>query len=66
MLSIQAERAKTTGDGWFGMKAPEMTSELKNDLKALKMRAAIDPKRFYKKNDREGLPKYVQVRKCED
>ncbi|XP_044288221.1 deoxynucleotidyltransferase terminal-interacting protein 2 isoform X2 [Varanus komodoensis] len=57
----RAEREKTTGDGWFGMKAPEMTDELKNDLKALKMRAAIDPKRFYKKNDREGLPKYFQV-----
>ncbi|XP_015268828.1 PREDICTED: deoxynucleotidyltransferase terminal-interacting protein 2 [Gekko japonicus] len=57
----RAERAKTTGDGWFGMKAPEITEELKNDLQALKMRAAIDPKRFYKKNDREGLPKYFQV-----
>ncbi|XP_032073978.1 deoxynucleotidyltransferase terminal-interacting protein 2 isoform X2 [Thamnophis elegans] len=55
------DRAKTTGDGWFGMKAPEMTEELKNDLKALQMRAAIDPKRFYKKNDRKGLPKYFQV-----
>uniref|UniRef100_J3S8I9 Deoxynucleotidyltransferase terminal-interacting protein 2-like n=1 Tax=Crotalus adamanteus TaxID=8729 RepID=J3S8I9_CROAD len=55
------ERAKTTGDGWFGMKAPEMTEELKNDLKALKMRAAIDPKRFYKKNDRKGLPRHFQV-----
>ncbi|KAJ1144627.1 hypothetical protein NDU88_010924 [Pleurodeles waltl] len=55
------ERAKTTGDGWFGMKAPELTDELKNDLKALKMRSAIDPKRFYKKNDREGFPKYFQV-----
>ncbi|XP_063154368.1 deoxynucleotidyltransferase terminal-interacting protein 2 isoform X2 [Candoia aspera] len=57
----RAERAKTTGDGWFGMKAPEMTEELKNDLKALKMRAVIDPKRFYKKNDREGLPRHFQV-----
>ncbi|XP_070602601.1 deoxynucleotidyltransferase terminal-interacting protein 2 isoform X2 [Erythrolamprus reginae] len=55
------DRAKTTGDSWFGMKAPEMTEELKNDLKALQMRAAIDPKRFYKKNDRKGLPKYFQV-----
>ncbi|KAM3841540.1 deoxynucleotidyltransferase terminal-interacting protein 2 isoform 2-T2 [Vipera latastei] len=55
------ERAKTAGDGWFGMKAPEMTEELKNDLKALKMRAAIDPKRFYKKNDRKGLPRHFQV-----
>ncbi len=43
------------------MRAPELTEELKNDLKALKMRSAMDPKRFYKKNDREGPPKYFQV-----
>ncbi|XP_011846900.1 PREDICTED: deoxynucleotidyltransferase terminal-interacting protein 2 [Mandrillus leucophaeus] len=55
------ERQKTAGDGWFGMKAPEMTNELKNDLKALKMRASMDPKRFYKKNDRDGFPKYFQI-----
>ncbi|KAM4703463.1 deoxynucleotidyltransferase terminal-interacting protein 2 [Rhinophrynus dorsalis] len=55
------EREKTTGHSWFNMKAPEMTEELKNDLKALKMRSAMDPKRFYKKNDREGFPKYFQV-----
>ncbi|NXL55939.1 TDIF2 protein, partial [Chordeiles acutipennis] len=57
----RAEREKTTGDGWFGMKAPEITSELKNDLKVLRMRASLDPKHFYKKNDRDGLPKYFQV-----
>lgn len=57
----KAERDKTTGQGWFDMKAPEMTEELKNDLKALKMRSAMDPKRFYKKDDREGFPKYFQV-----
>ncbi|CAK7303772.1 Deoxynucleotidyltransferase terminal-interacting protein 2 [Vulpes lagopus] len=55
------ERQKTAGDGWFGMKAPELTNELKNDLKALKMRASMDPKRFYKKNDRDGFPKYFQI-----
>ncbi|MCJ8734874.1 hypothetical protein PDJAM_G00240390 [Pangasius djambal] len=55
------ERAKTTGDGWFNMRAPELTEDLKNDLKALQMRSAMDPKRFYKKNDREGFPKYFQV-----
>lgn len=58
---IQAEREKTSGDGWFNMKAPEVTEELKNDLKALQMRSAMDPKHFYKKNDREGFPKYFQV-----
>uniref|UniRef100_A0A8C8S652 Deoxynucleotidyltransferase terminal interacting protein 2 n=1 Tax=Pelusios castaneus TaxID=367368 RepID=A0A8C8S652_9SAUR len=57
----KAEKEKTAGDAWFGMKAPEMTNELKNDLKALKMRASMDPKHFYKKNDRDGLPKYFQV-----
>ncbi|XP_066499847.1 deoxynucleotidyltransferase terminal-interacting protein 2 [Hoplias malabaricus] len=60
-LKRKEERAKTTGDGWFNMKAPELTEELRNDLKALKMRSAMDPKRFYKKNDREGFPKYFQV-----
>ncbi|XP_028857737.1 deoxynucleotidyltransferase terminal-interacting protein 2 [Denticeps clupeoides] len=60
-LKRREERAKTTGDGWYNMKAPEMTEELKNDLKVLQMRSAMDPKRFYKKNDREGFPKYVQV-----
>ncbi|XP_048832784.1 deoxynucleotidyltransferase terminal-interacting protein 2 [Brienomyrus brachyistius] len=55
------EREKTTGDGWFNMKAPELTEELKHDLRALKMRSAMDPKRFYKKNDRDGFPKYLQV-----
>lgn len=58
---FQKERQKTAGDGWFGMRAPELTDELKNDLKALKMRASMDPKRFYKKNDRDGFPKYFQV-----
>ncbi|XP_028668263.1 deoxynucleotidyltransferase terminal-interacting protein 2 isoform X2 [Erpetoichthys calabaricus] len=55
------ERAKTTGDSWFNMKAPELTEDLKNDLRVLKMRSAMDPKRFYKKNDRDGFPKYFQV-----
>ncbi|MBN3293697.1 TDIF2 protein, partial [Polypterus senegalus] len=55
------ERAKTTGDSWFNMKAPELTEDLKNDLRVLKMRSAVDPKRFYKKNDRDGFPKYFQV-----
>ncbi|XP_036435086.1 deoxynucleotidyltransferase terminal-interacting protein 2 [Colossoma macropomum] len=60
-LKRKEEKAKTTGDGWFNMRAPELTEDLKNDLKALKMRSAMDPKRFYKKNDREGFPKYFQV-----
>ncbi|XP_034559519.1 deoxynucleotidyltransferase terminal-interacting protein 2 [Notolabrus celidotus] len=60
-LKRRVEKEKTTGDGWFNMKAPEITQELKGDLKVLKMRGSTDPKRFYKKNDRDGFPKYFQV-----
>ncbi|XP_071389618.1 deoxynucleotidyltransferase terminal-interacting protein 2 [Centroberyx affinis] len=60
-LKRQAERKKTTGEGWFNMKAPELTPELRGDLKVLKMRGSMDSKRFYKKNDRDGFPKYFQV-----
>ncbi|XP_030289525.1 deoxynucleotidyltransferase terminal-interacting protein 2 [Sparus aurata] len=60
-LKHRVEREKSTGDAWFNMKAPEITEELKGDLKVLKMRGSLDPKRFYKKNDRDGFPKYFQV-----
>ncbi|XP_034385754.1 deoxynucleotidyltransferase terminal-interacting protein 2 [Cyclopterus lumpus] len=60
-LKRKTEREKSTGDGWFNMKAPEITQELKGDLQVLKMRGSMDPKRFYKKNDRDGFPKYFQV-----
>lgn len=43
------------------MKAPELTDELKNDLKALKMRASMDPKGFTRKMIEDGFPKYFQV-----
>ncbi|XP_041791660.1 deoxynucleotidyltransferase terminal-interacting protein 2 [Chelmon rostratus] len=60
-LKHRVERQKSTGDGWFNMKAPEISQELKGDLQVLKMRGSMDPKRFYKKNDRDGFPKYFQV-----
>ncbi|TNN75353.1 Deoxynucleotidyltransferase terminal-interacting protein 2 [Liparis tanakae] len=60
-LKRRTEKEKCSGDGWFNMKAPEITQELKGDLQVLKMRGSMDPKRFYKKNDRDGFPKYFQV-----
>ncbi len=57
----QAEREKTKGEGWFNMKAPEMTPELQNELDVLRMRSAIDPTRFYKKLDSSAPPKYFQA-----
>ncbi|CAB3259190.1 unnamed protein product [Arctia plantaginis] len=60
------EREKTKGPGWFNLPAPEINEELKNDLQILKMRSALDPKKFYKKNDMEVLPKYFQVGRIMD
>jgi hypothetical protein len=42
----------------FNMGRPEMTDEIKNDLKALKLRNFIFQKRFYKNNDTDKFPKY--------
>ena len=55
------EKEKTKGDKWYGMPATEVTEEIKNDLELLKMRGALDPKRFYKKSSNTEIPKYFQV-----
>jgi len=43
---------------WFGMRKREHTPEVVKELKAIKLRSAADPKRFYKANDTNELPKY--------
>lgn len=53
----------TAGEKWFNMPAQTITPELQKDLQLLKLRAALDPKRHYKKGDSKSktLPKYFQV-----
>jgi len=55
------ERKQTLGKKWYHMRPPEMTDEVKRDLEVLQMRNVLDPKRFYKHNDRKTLPKYFQM-----
>ena len=57
----QLDREKNTGKAWGSMEKVELTEELKNDLKTIKFRNQIFPKRFYKNNDSENLPKYFQI-----
>ncbi|CAG5135323.1 unnamed protein product [Candidula unifasciata] len=57
----KAEKDKTLGKKWFGMKAPDVDEKLKNDMELIQMRSVLDPKRFYKHRDRKGLPKYFQM-----
>ena len=49
----------TSGKAWFDLPATAMTEEMKLDLRAVRMRGALDPKRFYKALDRPG--KFVQL-----
>lgn len=56
---MQSDRS--AGKEWFDLPATTITPELKNDLRILKMRGALDPSRHYKKNDTKELPKYFQV-----
>ncbi|KAH8421225.1 hypothetical protein KR009_001758 [Drosophila setifemur] len=54
-------RAKTKGGGWFNLPAPEITEEMRNELKIIQMRSVLNPKQFYKKNDLKVLPKFFQT-----
>jgi len=55
------EKEKTKGSDWYNMPALEMTEERQRDLELLQMRGVLDPKRFYKKNASDNLPKYYQI-----
>ncbi|CAG8540898.1 6988_t:CDS:2, partial [Scutellospora calospora] len=57
----QKLREATTGPGWFDMPKPELTTEIKRDLQVIKLRNVLDPKRFYKKDNSKGIPKYFQI-----
>jgi len=46
---------------WFGLRKQQLTPQLEKELKAIKLRANVDPKRFYKGNDSKELPKYFAV-----
>lgn len=47
--------------GWFEIETPELTPQIKADLRALQLRQYLDPKRFYKANDRKAPPTVFQI-----
>lgn len=57
----QQKEAPTAGPDWFDMPAPEMTQELKDDLRILSLRSALDPSRHYKKGDKAVTSRFLQV-----
>lgn len=57
----KVEREKTLGKKWFEMRAPDVDDNTRMDMEMIRMRGVLDPKRFYKHNDRRALPKYFQM-----
>lgn len=60
---LKKQLESTTGLSWFNLPATDITPEIKNDLLVLKNRSVLNPKRFYKREDkrRKELPKYFQI-----
>ena len=57
----EKQREATAGKAWGNMPKVELTEELKEDLRVLKFRKHIFPKRFYKQSDSDKLPTYFQI-----
>jgi hypothetical protein len=51
---------QTSGSKWFDMPKGELTDSVKRDLKIIEQRAALDPKRHYKK-DKWKTPEFFQI-----
>ena len=60
------ENKRTTGPKWFNMRAPELTTELKQELKAVQLGKLSEPFQFHKKNDRKGYAKFFQIGTIQD
>ncbi|KAG6576131.1 hypothetical protein SDJN03_26770, partial [Cucurbita argyrosperma subsp. sororia] len=60
---LRKQVSDTAGRSWFDMAAQTMSPEVEEDLRLLKLRSVIDPKRHYKKGDSKSktLPKYFQA-----
>jgi hypothetical protein len=48
------------------MKAPEITPEIKDDLRAIQLKRYIDPTQFFKKNDKDKEEKFFQIGTIQD
>ncbi|XP_017073667.1 uncharacterized protein LOC108109613 [Drosophila eugracilis] len=57
----KAKSSKTKGGDWAYFPASEVTEGMRNELKIIQMRSVLNPKQFYKKNDRKCLPTFFQI-----
>jgi hypothetical protein len=62
-ISTTSTVAKTAGPAWFNMQTPELTPEVERDLRMIRLRAYMNPSKFYKKDDfaSKKLPEHFQI-----
>lgn len=59
---MEQAQKETAGSDWFNLPRTNLTPDRKRDLKLLKMRSVLDPKRHYKKdNESAKAPEFSQV-----
>lgn len=54
-------KGDSAGRKWFELPATQITDEVKQELRLLRLRGAYDPKRFYKSFDETKFPKHFQI-----
>jgi hypothetical protein len=52
---------ESASSDWFSLPKQDLTPELAAELKAIRLRAYMDPKRFYKGNDTNELPTHFHI-----
>ncbi|CAG9464654.1 unnamed protein product [Pedinophyceae sp. YPF-701] len=60
-LARRRAGATTAGAKWFDLPATQIDEEAKRELRLLRLRGAMDPKRFYRSMDATKFPTYFQV-----
>ncbi|KAK4692255.1 hypothetical protein P7C70_g9170, partial [Phenoliferia sp. Uapishka_3] len=60
---MKERNPRTAGKNWFNMPATELTPEVKREIQAMRLRNALDPKRFYKggAKDDKKLPEFFSL-----
>ncbi|ODQ77146.1 hypothetical protein BABINDRAFT_163870 [Babjeviella inositovora NRRL Y-12698] len=58
--TAKASEATNAGSKWFDMPKTSLTPQLRRDLQLIQQRAALDPKRHYKK-DKWKIPEFFQM-----
>ncbi|KAI1005213.1 hypothetical protein K3495_g3003 [Podosphaera aphanis] len=60
--NLNEVKKASAGPDWYDLPRTELTPEVKRDLKLLRMRDVLDPKRHYKKDQRKSeFPEFSQV-----